>query len=129
MIKVISIFLAGLISFQSLHISLDDILSLGNLMEHAQYHEQEYGDDLLSFFTKHYGSQQASHMDGSHRDKHGDLPFQHAISHLHCPVAVIIFLEFSLGVPEIYVLPQDSFHHFFHNDLFVIKTFQPPRTV
>lgn len=125
--KWVAILLATLISVQSLHITMDDILNLDALMEHARFHKQEFGDDLTSFITKHYGSQQADHMDTSHEDKHEDLPFKHSFTHSHCPVALLSNVNFTFEFQEHLPRTEDTFYPSLHNKLFVIKAFQPPR--
>ncbi|WP_224490166.1 hypothetical protein [Robertkochia flava] len=127
MLKWLYIAMAGLITLQSMHMSLNDILSIGNLMEHASYHKDAYGDDLVSFIAKHYGSQQSDHMDSSHKDQHQDLPFQHAFVHAFYPIAFVDGFLFEFYIPVSPHPAIDSFYLPIRKNLFAIKTFQPPR--
>ncbi|WP_271855932.1 hypothetical protein [Patiriisocius marinus] len=57
----------------------DDILQLDDLIEHANYHNEQYGDSLIVFISKHYGELKADH-DKDHeeeQEEHEQLPFQH----------------------------------------------------
>ena len=110
-----------------MHMSLDDILSIGNLMEHASFHKKAYGDDLMSFLAKHYGSEQSDHMDNSHNDEHQDLPFQHSFVHAFCPIALVSSIEFEFYIPEAIRIKQNPSYTPLQIDLFASGMFQPPR--
>lgn len=55
MMKFFSIILSSLILVQSLNISLEDISKLNVLLEHAKYHQENYGDSFVEFLSEHYG--------------------------------------------------------------------------
>ena len=78
MSKLISIVLSSLMLIQSFQISINDIMQLDELIEHAQFHKQEYGDNFLVFLSKHYGEQKAAHTEHNHKEQsdHEQLPFQ-----------------------------------------------------
>lgn len=79
MSKLIAILLSGVILLQSFHVMVEDILQLDELLEHAQFHKQEYGDNFLVFLSKHYGELKAEHSK-NHQEEHSDheqLPFQY----------------------------------------------------
>ena len=75
--------LSLLLLLQSAHVSLADLAGLDELMEHARYHQQEFGDNFLTFLSKHYGDQKADHSQKHQEEKqqHEQLPFQQ-LAHL-----------------------------------------------
>lgn len=70
---LISISLSVLLLLQTFNFGATDVLRLGDLIEHAQLHSDEYGDSFFDFLTKHYGSSKKDHF-ASHED-HENLPF------------------------------------------------------
>lgn len=78
MLRAGAILLASLMLLQSLHISVSDLVQMDELLEHARYHKQQFGDDFISFISKHYGAEKQEH-DQQHqeeRPQHDQLPFQ-----------------------------------------------------
>jgi len=78
MLKITSIAISLLILVQSFNIHFNDILELDELIEHAQFHAEEHGDNFLVFLSKHYGELKAEH-DQEHqeeKEEHEQLPFQ-----------------------------------------------------
>jgi hypothetical protein len=57
MLRAGAILLASLMLLQSLHISVSDLVQMDELLEHARYHKQQFGDDFISFISKHYGAE------------------------------------------------------------------------
>lgn len=122
--------LSLLVFFQSLGVGISDILALNELVDHANFHSEEYGDDSFSFFEKHYGSLKAEHQESNQEEKpqHEKLPFQHNYSnHSVCDV-VKIKLGFSLERP-LFTLTSNP--HFYYKNLYSYlekpSVFQPPR--
>lgn len=78
MSKLIAIALSSIILIQSLNFGVDDIAQLDDLIEHAQFHKKEHGDNFLVFLSKHYGELKAEHDKEHHEEKeeHEKLPFQ-----------------------------------------------------
>jgi hypothetical protein len=79
MTKLFSIFISFLILIQSININIDEFLGLDELVEHAFYHAETYGDDIFTFISKHYGELKENHdksNDEEHQD-HEQLPFNH----------------------------------------------------
>lgn len=76
--KFLSVLSAFLILFQSLNISLGDLARIDEFLEHANFHEKEYGDSLLVFISKHYGELKAEHQEQhqEEQEQHQKLPFQ-----------------------------------------------------
>ncbi len=78
MIKLFSILFSFLILAQSVNVNNGDALQLDELVEHAQFHIQEYGDSFFVFIAKHYGDLKDEHHKKHQEEKsdHEELPFQ-----------------------------------------------------
>lgn len=112
---------------------MNDCIQLDEFIEHAQFHNQEYGDSFFVFVSKHYGELKSEHNKEHQEEKkdHEKLPFQH-----HRHVSSIAVLSF--GVPNIFDLiapdfPDCKSHNFFYQEssssLYLEGLFQPPRLV
>jgi hypothetical protein len=79
MVKLVSIAASFLILIQSLNICIRDLVDLNELIEHAKFHSEKYGDNLFVFISKHYGELEADHNKKHQEEKqeHEELPFQH----------------------------------------------------
>ena len=74
MIKFITILLSNLILLQSLTIDVESFSKLNVLLEHAQYHQEKYGDSFFEFLYEHYGNQDL--VAKKNHKEHKDLPFK-----------------------------------------------------
>ena len=83
MTRSLATVLSLLLLLQSAHITLADLAGLDELMEHARYHRQEFGDTFITFLSKHYGSQKEDHSQKHQEEtpQHEQLPFQQ-LAHL-----------------------------------------------
>ena len=130
MSKLFAISLSALMLIQSFNLGTDDIMQLDELMEHAQYHNQEYGDNFFVFLSKHYGEQKAEHSKNHQEEQkdHEQLPFQ-CQGHVS---TVIAFLpqqtpSYSDGI-EILDTTEFNFHYFnFYSSLHEEELLQPPK--
>lgn len=79
MLKITSIAISLLILVQSFNVHVNDIIELDELIEHAQFHAEEHGDNFFVFISKHYGELKAEHSQKHQEEKeeHEQLPFQH----------------------------------------------------
>jgi hypothetical protein len=79
MAKLVSILIAALILVQSFNIPVKDIIELDDLIAHARFHAQEYGDNFVVFLSKHYGELKKEHnqQHQEEQQEHEKLPFQH----------------------------------------------------
>ena len=71
--------LSSVILLQSFGMHIDDLVQIDEFIEHAQFHSEQYGDNVLVFISKHYGELKAAH-DKEHQEEkkeHDQLPFQH----------------------------------------------------
>lgn len=122
-----------LIMVQSMGIGYNDLLQLDELLDHAAYHQQQYGDSFFTFLSKHYGDQKEAHHQ-DHQDEeeqHSELPFQHQQFQQQVNSVFLVALSSSK------VLPSSSydtngadrifFYSFAEYDSHRQDVFQPPR--
>ena len=79
MVSVFSILLSSFILLQSINLQLVDLMEMDELMEHYQFHKDEYDDSFIVFVSKHYGELKSEHSQ-KHKEEqkdHEKLPFQH----------------------------------------------------
>lgn len=79
MSKLFSITLSLIIFTQSLGMTINDVVQIDEFIEHAKFHSQQYGDNVLVFISKHYGDLKADHEKEHQEEKedHEQLPFKH----------------------------------------------------
>jgi hypothetical protein len=113
MSKLFAISLSLLILTQSLRIDYDDIIQIDELIEHAQFHKAEYGDNFLVFISKHYGELKDDHSKNHQEEEsdHEQLPFQ-CHDHIVTITAFVIhkcLLE--IDSVELLELKDNRFHY------------------
>ncbi len=91
MSSIFSILLSFVILVQGFGLHVNDIAQLDEFIEHAEYHSEQYGDNVIVFISKHYGELKADHEKENQDEKedHDQLPFQHQ-SHMSASTAFII---------------------------------------
>lgn len=115
---------------QSFGVSLSDLSQIDEFIEHAQFHNEQYGDNLMVFIAKHYGELKAAHEKEHQEEKedHEQLPFQQ-YSHMYSISAFV--LNTSKNELKILEFPEFRTHHFFYqapsSSLHSDGLFQPPR--
>lgn len=72
--KFSTILLSSLILLQSLNIDAESFSKISVLLEHAQYHQDKYGDNFSDFLSEHYGSKDL--LAKKNHKEHKDLPFK-----------------------------------------------------
>ncbi|WP_431133281.1 hypothetical protein [Psychroserpens mesophilus] len=113
MSKLFAILLSSLILLQSLRIEYNDIIQIDDLIEHAQFHKAEYGDNFFVFISKHYGELKDDHSKNHQEEEkdHDQLPFQ-CHDHIVTITAFVIqkcFLE--IESVELLELKDSRFHY------------------
>ncbi|MDJ0646210.1 MAG: hypothetical protein QNJ57_09545 [Flavobacteriaceae bacterium] len=131
MIKVFSILVSGLILIQSLQIDLSDIARLDDLVKHANMHSKKYGDNFLTFISKHYGELKLDHSK-KHKEEQKDherLPFDHQSGSQYSGITFVLMpTHKELVKPETILNTTVSFYYQETNSLFEkSKIFQPPK--
>ncbi|MBC2838468.1 hypothetical protein [Robiginitalea sp. SC105] len=130
MMRPTSILLGSLMLLQSFHMSVSDLVRLDELLEHASYHQQEFGDNFMAFLSKHYGDEKEQH-NREHQEEqpqHEQLPFQQ-LAHLSGAHTFILKKPgFEIiGIPE---SPVKKHHFHYLSSLsspYQSGVFQPPR--
>ncbi|MFK7811012.1 MAG: hypothetical protein AB8B59_00870 [Maribacter sp.] len=130
MVKIISLATSLLILIQSFNVHFSDIVELDELIEHAQFHSEEYGDNFFVFISKHYGELKAEHSKKHQEEKedHEQLPFQNQYQ-------TASLSAFVLNKTTDYPLEMDVFANHESNYFYQISyhsltqedLFQPPR--
>lgn len=127
--KLFAITLSFMIMLQSMNLSVVDMFNITELIEHAQEHKEEFGDNFFQFIAKHYGSEKAQHAgDDHHKTSHDNLPFQHTY---HLSLVFVIELNTHYYSDFAEFNTNGSSANFYYkapsSSLFVSGIFQPPR--
>lgn len=131
MAKFFSILLSTLVLFQSFNLDLSDMAHVDELIEHAQFHSEKYGDNFIVFISKHYGEMEKEHK-ADHQEEneeHEKLPFTH-----HCCSHVFtVYVMNKMQLPELKTGPVADYtsnFYYLENYSFLGKPdiFQPPKT-
>ncbi|PHR95716.1 MAG: hypothetical protein COA80_10050 [Leeuwenhoekiella sp.] len=127
--NLISAILSMLVLAQSFSVSLADFLHIPDLVTHYEYHQEHFGDDLLSFIEKHYGELKEEHR--QEHEGHDKLPSGHQHS---CAHSAVVFLNTQQPTPEHKSIPADQTSaNYFYRDNYhfaaVSGIFQPPKNV
>lgn len=127
MSKFVAILYSTLILFQSFNISFEDFSKFGKLLEHAEYHQQTYGDSFFDFISEHYGQDFVKHE--TEHSGHDELPFKHhhqVCVHAH-PAFTLQAFDFNLEYQPFIEIPF-NFHYNESISLFEKSSlFQPPK--
>ena len=110
--------------------NLGDLTHIDELLEHAEFHSEKYGDNFLVFISKHYGELQEEHSQNNQEEKkeHEELPFSH-----HC--CSHIFTAYVINKIQIPILKKgpvvDYTSNFYYLDNYAsfekYDIFQPPK--
>ena len=127
MTKLVSILFANLILFQIFHIVFYYVVNIYDLLEHASYHQETYGDTFFEFLVEHYTENTINH-DEDH-EEHDNLPFKHDSQNCHHTISI-----FTLNFNNFEIKPNQEIEHkaqFFYKDLYAFlnkpSVFQPPK--
>ncbi|MCA0131394.1 hypothetical protein [Winogradskyella alexanderae] len=131
MSKLFVITLSLIILVQSAGIGVNDILQLDELIEHAQFHKQEYGDSFFVFLSKHYGEQKAEHSKNHQEEQkdHEQLPFQYQ-GHTLSVIALVNSENSHINTIEITDSTESNFHYVSSfSTLHKKGLLQPPKSI
>ena len=126
--KLVVIFYSFLILIQSFNVNIEDLSKFSALLEHANYHQETYGDNFFEFLSEHYGEEMASHE--NEHDEHQDLPFKdkhHMFTHINT-----VFTLFPKTTHSIYynIFKESSLNYFYKEPFSLFEkpcVFQPPK--
>lgn len=129
--KIATAFLSLFILIQSFNISFGDFLHFQDLINHYEYHQNTFGDDVYTFINKHYGELKSEHNreHQEEREDHEKLPFEHQHSCVHTINAFFSQNE-SQAIPKIVPVDQTTSYSEYHNSYSYAlhsSIFQPPR--
>jgi hypothetical protein len=131
MAKLVSILIAALILVQSFNIPVRDIIELDDLIAHARFHSQEYGDNFVVFLSKHYGELKKEHnqQHQEEQQEHEKLPFQHQCQNVLLSAFVLngAAIETLNGATIGLHFDPEYFYQATYSSLEREGPFQPPR--
>lgn len=130
MSRLLAILLSSLILIQSLNVDFNDIVQIDELIEHAQFHKTEYGDNFFVFISKHYGELKDDHSKNHQEEEqeHEQLPFQCHDHILTMPAFVVQDHFIDIEVVELFELKDSRFHYQSSvSTLHKIGLLQPPK--
>lgn len=130
MARACSLLLSALLLIQSMNLDMRDLLQLNDLLEHARFHSDKYGDTFLVFLSKHYGALEEAHKEAHQEEQqeHEELPFNHqACNHVVAP-----FVLFGKPFPVLKSGPpaatrSNFYYQESYSSLESFEIFQPPR--
>lgn len=127
MSKVFAILFSSLILVQSLNISFEDFSKLNVLLEHAEFHQEKYGDSFLEFFAEHYGEDMLQH-ENDHQ-QHEKLPFkhQHDCTHIAFDFTANPIFNFDSTQQNFGQIPLNFFYKESSSLFEKPSVFQPPK--
>lgn len=130
MSKVVVIFYSFLILVQSFNINIEDISKFNALLDHANYHQEMYGDNFFEFLSEHYGEQMTSHQN-KHKE-HEDLPFKdnhHMLTHINTTFTLFEMSNFSVFRLSTIEVPLNFFYKDSFSSFEKPSVFQPPKFI
>lgn len=128
--KIVSILFALLIFFQSVDVSFQDLAEIDDMIAHAQYHKEKYGDDIGSFLSKHYGALKKEHSKNHDEEKpdHDKLPFKHHRTNHLVFIGAQNFLNFDYSLGEVKFSKTPVFKKHLNSELHSSGIFHPPKS-
>ena len=127
--KLFSIFISSFILVQSFNIHIGDVLKLNELVEHAEFHKNKYGDGFLIYISKHYGDLKQAHKKQHQEEekKHSHTPINHDCSSQLQVSFLLIKNSFTIEIPQL----VEKSTNFYYQDRFSAfekqRIFQPPK--
>ena len=124
--KLTALFLSTLMLLQSLNIGLETFSKINVLIEHAQFHQEKYGDSFVDFLTEHYGDKETT---SEKHKEHGELPFkQDCVNHNHLPSVFTLNAQtFELKETLAIQIQQNYFYKESYTLVDKPTVFQPPK--
>lgn len=116
---------------QSFGISLNDISQIDEFIEHAQFHNEQYGDSIFVFISKHYGELKTDHEKEHQEEKedHQQLPFNHN-NCSHIPLMMAFLNSFKEELKGLDFSERTETNFYYQepsSSLHKLGLFQPPR--
>lgn len=130
--KLFSISLSFLILLQGFNVDASAIIHMDELIEHAQFHEQEYGDNFSVFLSKHYGNLKSEHSKNHQEERkdHNQLPFQHCSRTLIHHTFLIHKNESVFNQAQVLNDVSTNYHYINnYSSTYIPGTFHPPQSI
>ena len=129
--QITVIYLTLTFLLQGFNPGLKDLVRMGDMLQHLEYHSQNCGDSFTEFFSKHYGAVKEAHQENKDdHPTHDNLPFNH---HNSVHSALVFFIpQYKISLVK---LPPKKTHtlNFIYKESHSILSkhdiFQPPRDV
>lgn len=100
------------------------------LLRHLNEHQASYGDDVFTFFAKHYGDLRHEHDQEKHEgsSEHEKLPFKHKVCQLNMGILINSFNRQERS-PDPVPIASAQNYFYLDNYSFLDQTdiFQPPK--
>jgi len=128
--KIVTIGISMLILLQGANVHFKDLVELGELIEHYQFHNEEYGDNFMVFVSKHYGELKVSHNEKHQEEQkeHEKLPFQHQTQCAQPLVFVLGGDNLIYSRSEFPLEAKGNFHYeMSYSHIWGDDPFQPPK--
>lgn len=126
MTKIVAITFSFLILAQSINFSFEDFSKLSLLFEHAEYHQENYGDTFVDFISEHYGNAKFQHEND--HEGHEDLPFKNHQTCSHTNISFTVpVLNFTLEYQPFVEIPFNFFYKESSSLFEKPSVFQPPK--
>ena len=128
MSKVFSILFSSIILLQSLNFSFEDLSKVNTLLEHAEFHQENYGDTFLEFVTEHYGKTMFDHQ--NEHQEHEELPFKHKhdCNNTNYDFTRNNIVNLTRSNENLAQLPLNFFYLESYSSFVKPKVFQPPKS-
>jgi hypothetical protein len=124
--KIVAITFSILMLIQSINFSFEDFSKLSVLFEHAEYHQETYGDSFIDFLAEHYGDSNFQHE--NNHEEHEDLPFKHHQTCSHTNSSFTLpTLNFTLEYQPFIEIPINFFYKESKSLFEKPSVFQPPK--
>lgn len=131
MLKASAILIAFLILVQGVNFNFSDLVQLDELMEHARFHKEAYGDNFLVFLSKHYGELKTEHSKRHQEEapEHDQLPLNQQLSSLLILSPFIIDHQLHSDLSMDFSIRNENlfYYSFSNSSLFTLGVFEPPR--
>lgn len=105
-------------------------MQIDEFIEHAQFHSEQYGDNVFVFISKHYGELKANH-DKEHQEEkedHEQLPFQKHSQISSMNAFVLNTSKEVYHIPDFSEFKTNNFHYQApSSSLHLEGLLQPPR--
>ena len=125
MLKIWAYILSIIVFTQALGFNPKTLMNLDDIWSHYQMHQEEYGDDFLTFIDLHYGSGKAEHQD--EHQEHEQLPC------LNCNLLqtqIVFFSVLEFNFIQIETPTKRNLNTFYNDNYFstiTFEVFQPPK--